>query len=211
MDRFRIQAIGAPEEPAPPSSSQAETDSDLIVRSYLDPECFALLFDRHFVAIHAFVARRLGRNLADDLAAETFLVAFDGRIGYDKSRPGAAPWLYGIASNLVARHKRAEERRYRAIARSASESHAPAAVPDIDSRLDAAARRGALAEALAGLAERDRSVLLLVAWADLSCDEVAQALGIPPGTARSRLHRSRKRLKAVLHTGDDGTKGVEQI
>jgi DNA-directed RNA polymerase specialized sigma24 family protein len=72
--------------------------------------------DRYYTEIHGYVARRLGPGLADDVAAETFLVAFDRRDRYDAAYPFARPWLYGIASNLVSRHRRAEVRQYRALA-----------------------------------------------------------------------------------------------
>jgi DNA-directed RNA polymerase specialized sigma24 family protein len=62
--------------------------------------------------IHGYVARRLGASLAEDVASETFLIAFDRRRRYDVAYPSARPWLYEIASNLVARHRRAEVRRY---------------------------------------------------------------------------------------------------
>jgi RNA polymerase sigma-70 factor (ECF subfamily) len=114
--------------------------------------------------------------------------------------PDARPWLYGIASNLIARHRRAELRQYRALARA----DRPLAVDGdgVDGRLDAQAQRGALAAALLAVADRDREVLLLVAWAQLTCEEAAQALGIPAGTARSRLHRARRKTRAAL-TGED--------
>ena len=180
------------------------TDAALIEWSWREPERFADVFDRHYAAIHGYASRRLGAALADDVASETFLIAFDRRRRYDLAHRNAAPWLFGIATNLVSRHHRAELRRYRALARAgvvdAEEGHAELA----DGRLDAAALRGRLAAALAEVAPRDREVLLLVAWARLSCEEAAEALGIPAGTARSRLHRARQRTRAALDTADTG-------
>ncbi|WP_433293797.1 RNA polymerase sigma factor [Actinoplanes sp. CA-030573] len=164
------------------------------------PEHFTAVFDRHYRDIYAYVARRLGPDLAEDVASETFLTAFDRRQSYDPARGDARPWLFGIASNLVARHVRAESRRYKALARAGgrepreTEFHADA----IAGRLDAAAVRGRLATALAGLPEPVRAVLLLVAWAGLSQQEAAEALGIPAGTARSRLHRARQEMRQAL-------------
>ncbi|MEV6521668.1 sigma-70 family RNA polymerase sigma factor [Longispora sp. NPDC051575] len=165
-----------------------------------DPEGFAVVFDRHYPAIHGYASRRLGPDLADDVAAETFLRAFDQWERYDVSQHSARPWLYGIASNLISGHQRAEARRYRALARSAgAEVEAPA---DLDGRLDAQAVRARLAEALAGIAPSDLEVLLLIAWAELSGEETARALGIPAGTVRSRLHRARTRLRDALGGAD---------
>ena len=75
-------------------------------------------------------------------------------------------------------------------------------------RLDAQALRGRLAAALAEVAA-DRDVLLLVAWAQLSCEEAAQALGIPAGTARSRLHRARRKTRAALGGTDPRIDGID--
>ncbi|MFD0974198.1 RNA polymerase sigma factor, partial [Plantactinospora endophytica] len=93
-------------------------DHELIRFSWTDPERFAEIFDRHAEAIHRYLARRIGRSVADDLAAETFLVAFRGREGYDVSQTDARPWLYGIAANLLRREQRTEVRQYRALART---------------------------------------------------------------------------------------------
>jgi RNA polymerase sigma-70 factor (ECF subfamily) len=107
-------------------------------------------------------------------------------------------WLYGIATNLLRRQVRQEVRGLRAMARS--EGGAPGAESSHDSRVadrvDAAVRAAELAAALAELSEGDRDVLLLTSWAGLDTAEVADALGIPAGTVRSRLHRVRKWLRA---------------
>jgi RNA polymerase sigma factor (sigma-70 family) len=135
------------------------------------------------------------------VASETFLIAFDRRRRYDLAQADARPWLYGIASNLISRHRRAELRRYRALARAGVAEAVDGGAERAAAPLDAAALRGRLAAALVEIADRDREVLLLVAWAQLSCEEAAQAVGIPAGTARSRLHRARRHARAAL--GDD--------
>jgi RNA polymerase sigma factor (sigma-70 family) len=190
-------------EPAAVRADQA-SDAVLIERSLRRPERFAALFDRHHEAIHGYVARRLGPGLADDVASETFLIAFDRRRRYDLGQPDAAPWLYGIASNLVARNRRAEVRRYRMLARAGDRDVIEGHGDRVAGRLDAQALRSRLAAALLDLKPRDREVLLLVAWAQLSLEEAARALGIPAGTARSRLHRARAQTRLAL-AGD--TKG----
>lgn len=101
------------------------------------------------------------------------------------------PWLFGIAANLLRRHRRAEERRLRAYARAAMAPGDASAFDGVDERLDAAAATVALAHALASLGPGERDVLLLHAWADLSYEQIAGALAIPVGTVRSRLHRAR--------------------
>src|SRR2546429_4661374 len=73
-----------------------------------EPDRFASLSDRHAPYIHRYLARRVGRQAADDLVAETFLVAFRKRARYDPRHHDARPWLYGIATNLIAQHRREE-------------------------------------------------------------------------------------------------------
>ncbi|MGN9838398.1 RNA polymerase sigma factor [Nonomuraea sp. H19] len=178
-------------------------DAMIIEQSWREPERFAAIFDRYYPEIHGYAARRLGSSLADDVAAETFLIAFDKRIGYDVARTDARPWLYGIASNLIARHHRAEVRQYRALAKAGTEDLAEDHADRVAGVVDAVARKLRLAQALAEIADGDRDVLLLVAWAELTSEEAGRALGIPAGTARSRLHRARKRIQAAL--GEDGS------
>ncbi len=69
---------------------------------------------------------------------------------------------------------------------------------DVVDRLDSTAQAGALLPALRALPPDERDVLLLVAWEQLTPAEAAEVLGIPPGTARSRLHRARAALRPVL-------------
>jgi RNA polymerase sigma factor (sigma-70 family) len=175
-----------------------ESDAAVIERSRRDPERFAEVFDRHYAEIHGYVSRRLGASLADDVASETFLTAFARRCRYDVAYADARPWLFGIASNLVFRHHRAELRRYRALARTGEAQTADGDAERVAGRLDAERLRGRLAAALLEIAPGERDVLLLVAWAQLSCEEAARALGIKAGTARSRLHRARRTTREVL-------------
>ncbi|RMI41207.1 sigma-70 family RNA polymerase sigma factor [Actinomadura harenae] len=174
------------------------TDAAAIERSLREPESFAGIFDRHYDAIHGYAARRLGPVAADDVAAETFLIAFDRRGDYDLRRPDARPWLYGIASNLIARRRRAEARHYTALARTGADGPSEGPEERAADRLDASAARRPLAAALADLNDGDRDVLLLVAWAGLTPTEAGEALGLPAGTIRSRLHRARTRVRAAL-------------
>ncbi|WP_240942637.1 RNA polymerase sigma factor [Planosporangium thailandense] len=167
-------------------------------RSVAEPECFATLFDRHATAVHRYLGRRVG-DLADDLLSETFLIAFRRRDTYRAMHLEVRPWLLGIATRVVHGHVRAERRRYRALGRTPVESPAQPEDADVLSdRLAARALRGPLAAALAGLKARDRDVLLLFAWGQLSYEEVAAVLEIPVGTVRSRLNRARRQTRAAL-------------
>jgi len=163
-----------------------------------DPESFTEVHDRYFALIFRYVAARLGAQAAEDVASETFLVAFDRRSTFDPERGDLRVWLFGIATNLVARHRRQEARRYRALARIApapdAEGHESRVVASV------AARRLApeLALALSRLSPGERDVLLLVAIGQLGYEEVASALGISSGTVGSRLSRARKKLNTTL-------------
>jgi RNA polymerase sigma factor (sigma-70 family) len=179
------------------------SDADVIAASLADPDAFAALFDRHSPHIHRYLARRLGRQAADDLVAETFLAAFRRRGGYDLDRPDALPWLYGIATNLISGHRRAEQREYRlrtiAVARQDTDCHADR----VAAQVTAQAMGQLLATALAELSDGDRDVLLLIAWEGLAYDEVAGALDIPVGTVRSRLNRARRKVRLVLDSPEN--------
>ncbi len=164
-----------------------------------DPAEFAELYDRHAAAIHRYLLRRLGAEVAEDLTADTFVSAFRSRSRFDATQAtGARPWLYGIASNLAGRHRRHEVRGLRALARTGIDPIAESWVEDADQRLEAQSTSRPLAQALAELSAPDRDVLLLVAWADLTYAETARALNVPVGTVRSRLHRARRKVRAAL-------------
>lgn len=159
---------------------------------------FALIFDRYFAEIHGYVARRLGADAADDIAAETFETAFRKRGQYDAARGSVRAWLYGITVRQLARYRRSEVRRYRAIQRSWAAADAESHEEQIADRVTAQAGRCELAGALAALAPGDREVLLLVALGELTHHEISYALGIPYGTVGSRLNRVRRKLRAQL-------------
>jgi RNA polymerase sigma-70 factor (ECF subfamily) len=178
--------------------SSPDSDAAIIEASRGDPERFAAIFDRYFGEIHRYLARRVGGEAADDLAAEVFLAAFSPRRRYDVARGCARPWLYGIATNLVGAHRRQEARYLRALARVERQPRWQGEEERAADRVSAAAARPALTAAIAALAPGDRDVLLLVALAELGYPEIAQALGIPEGTVASRLNRARRQLRASL-------------
>lgn len=173
-------------------------DATLIARSRADPEAFAAIFDRHATGIHRYAARRLGPGPAEDVVGETFLVAFRRRDRYDLSRPDAGPWLFGIATNMISRHRQAEVRLYRALARADINAVVESPANEVVARVAATSQRRVLAAALARLKPADRDTLLLVDWAELSYDQAALALQVPVGTVRSRLNRARRKIREAL-------------
>jgi RNA polymerase sigma-70 factor (ECF subfamily) len=173
-------------------------DAAAIARSLESPGAFAGVFERHHAAIHRYLARRLGADLADELAAETFAVAFAKRGRYDLAVADARPWLFGIATKLAHRHWRREERELRAYARTGVDPAAPAPDDAVAARADSVRAGRVLAAGLAALTAKERDVLLLSTWQQLAQPEIAVALGIAPGTVKSRLHRARTRLRQAL-------------
>lgn len=179
----------------------AADDASIIGRSLAEPELFTHVYERHAADIHAYIARRLGPEVAEDLLAETFVLAFEKRARFDRARGAVRPWLYGIATNVVARHRRTEARRLHALARAAARPEPGGGWELADAvadRLSAAGLRGELMAALAAMPGRNRDVLLLMAWGGLSHEEVARSLGLRPGAVRTRLHRARRSLREAL-------------
>jgi RNA polymerase sigma-70 factor (ECF subfamily) len=177
------------------------TDAEVIAASRVDPAVFAEIYDRHAGAIVRFLVRRVGRD-GDELLGEVFRIAFERRASFDIGRGEAAPWLYGIATNLVARHRRSAARRVRALARL--ERDRPADETErIVAMIDADRRWPEVSALIAELPAGEREVVLLYAWEDLSYEQIAAILEIPVGTVRSRLNRARRRLREpVPDTGE---------
>lgn len=173
-----------------------DSDAGVIARSLVTPEAFGELFDRHWPSVYRYCRSRAGAE-GEDLAAETFRLAFDRRGSYELERPDAGPWLLGLATNLIRNHLRRCDRAQRALLRlreDSAEGHDDIVI----GRTEAALLGPKLARALEGIPSRDRDALLLMAWDGCSYEEVAEALGIPVGTVRSRISRARLRLRARL-------------
>jgi RNA polymerase sigma-70 factor (ECF subfamily) len=167
-------------------------DAELIARSLDgDEDAFVEVVRRHEAKIGAYLARRAGREVAEDLLGEVWVAALASRATYDRSFPDAGPWLFGVAHNTLRRHWRS---------RPAEEpvadvtGMAPGWDPwdAVDSRVHA---ESVLRHALAHLKPREREILTLVAWEDLTAADAGRALGMPPGTARRFLHQARIALR----------------
>jgi RNA polymerase sigma-70 factor (ECF subfamily) len=187
------------------------TDADYLARSLSEPSAFEPIFDRHFGAVHRYLHRRAGRELADELTAETFALAFSRR-GSCRASGSVLPWLYGIATNLLHRYRRTERRQLHAYSRSGVDRWA-VYEDEADARVDGSSLDARLAGALAAMRPRERDALLLYALADLSYEEVALALDVPVGTVRTWLHRARataqRELAAAENASALATTGVD--
>jgi DNA-directed RNA polymerase specialized sigma24 family protein len=171
------------------------SDGAAIAGSLECPEGFATIFDRHYAAVHRYLARR-ARAQADDLASMTFVVAFERRGSFRTDSASALPWLFGIATNLLHERHRVELRERGALSLLGGvQVEAVQSFCLIGGDGD---HTDQLAQALATLDSARLDVLLLYAWEELSYEEIAEALSVPLGTVRSRLARARAHLRSQL-------------
>jgi RNA polymerase sigma factor (sigma-70 family) len=169
-----------------------QDDAELIGRSLTgDQDAFVTLVRRHEAAVGAYLARRAGRELAEDLLGEVWVAALRSRAAYDRSYPDARPWLLGVAHNTLRRHWRS-----RPAEEPVADVTGLAAGWDpwaaVDRRVDV---EPVLRQALALLPPAQREIVTLVAWEDLTVADAGRALGLPPGTARRYLHEARMALR----------------
>jgi RNA polymerase sigma factor (sigma-70 family) len=165
-----------------------------------DADAFGALFERHVQDVYRFCFwRTADAALAEDLTSAVFLETWRHKGGTELSASSLLPWLLGVAANLLRNHRRSLRRREAALRRLPTLAAEPDFADDTSARLDAEAAMRAVLAVVNDLPERDREVLMLCGWADLSYAEAAGALGIPIGTVRSRLAKARKRLTARLN------------
>ncbi len=167
-----------------------------------DPALLEAFYREHAPTVRVFLARRVAdpHDVAD-LTAEIFLAAIDHAHRYRAQEGKPVAWLLGIARNKVADAQRSRARRLRAESRLVGHRLLDEdAIARMEDRIAAEAWTRALYDALATLPARDRLLMELVAVDGLSVAEAADELGVKPGTARVRLHRSRARLRD--HLGD---------
>ncbi|GAA3166058.1 sigma-70 family RNA polymerase sigma factor [Nonomuraea salmonea] len=151
---------------------------------------FEAVYDAYYPAIHQYAARRTGSpDDAADVISETFLTAWR-RIGDVPEGEEALLWLYGVARRVLANQQRGASRRAALTERLRAELAAdrPAGSVDLDH----------VRAAFDALSERDREVLALACWEDLTGQQIAKVLKCTPIVARTRLHRARKRMAAAL-------------
>jgi len=199
-------------------SGAEPTDAELIRRSLEDPEGFREVFERHYEAVRRFAQRLVGREAGEEIAAQTFLVAFQRRATYDAGYRSARSWLFGIAFNVARHHVRSERSQHDLLARVPREREATD--PIETETLDAARLAPILRKALSVLQPEQRIPFVLVALGELTYQETADVLAIPVGSVRSRIHRARATLRELLadvretldggdeeiaHTTDDDT------
>jgi RNA polymerase sigma-70 factor (ECF subfamily) len=187
------------------------SDGEIISQSLQNPACFTEIFDRYVPHISRFLLRRAGHDAAEDLVAETFIVAFRVRENFDLTANSARPWLYGIATNVLRHHFRAEGRARHAQehlqARIAIDHVGDEWTSEADERAEFLRLQPLLEAALDELDPDWRDALLLFAYADMTYLEISEALTIPVATVRSRISRSRVRLRELLARSMATTEG----
>lgn len=163
-----------------------------------DGEAFGQLFERHAQAVFAYCLRRTGTwAVAEDLMSVVFMETWRKRLSV-AVEGSLLPWLYGVALGVTRNHQRARTRHKAALGKvprsDADDDHAD----DVARRVDAETRTRAVIAELEKLPAVDREVLEMSAWSDLSQSQIAQVLGIPVGTVKSRLARAQRTVRGAL-------------
>jgi RNA polymerase sigma factor (sigma-70 family) len=165
-----------------------------------DADAFEVFYREHLETVRRFVARRVADpHLAADLTAEIFLAAVDSASSYRPDRGVPAAWLIGVARHVVATEFRRQSRDRAVMDRISGRRMLDAdSLARIEERIDAEREARRVYDAIASLPRRDRALMELVALDGLLITEAAAVLGVKPGTARVRLHRSRARIQSQL-------------
>lgn len=151
---------------------------------------FRGLFDCHLADLWRFARRRVdSAEVADDIAAETFAVAWRRR-GQPPDGSDTRLWLFGVARNVIANHRRGEARRRRLYLRLVSNRPGEAVAPPEPP--------AGLREAFAALSDAEREVMIMRHWDGLAVHEIATLLECTPNAVSLRLHKAKRRLAELL-------------
>ncbi|WP_261566688.1 RNA polymerase sigma factor [Frankia gtarii] len=173
--------------------------SRAIRRGDADQLTFRALFDAHHDAVRAYAARRVPADDVDDVVAEAF-VAVWRRCAHRPSHDELS-WVLGMARGAVANRRRSRRRWEALRVRLAMQPR------DLGGDGEVSQRVLTVRAAMAALRERDREVLMLVVWDELTHAQAAAVLGCSVGAVGVRLHRARVRLRTQL---DHAVVGVER-
>jgi len=171
-----------------------------------DPDEVREMYERHAGDLFSYLVRRVGRQPAEDLLAETFKAAIESSSTFDPALGSKRAWLFGIATNLVRRHWQCEQRRLMSL-QHVGQQWAVGGNPLLDledgvaARIDAEGEASRLLLAVCDLDADDRDLLVLSGWEHMTSREIGQVLGVAPGTVRTRLHRIREQLRRSVASG----------
>ncbi len=163
-----------------------------------DSEAFGRLFERHAQAVFAYCLRRTGGwAVAEDLVSVVFMETWRKRrsVTVDGS---LLPWLYGVALGVTRNHRRSRSRYRAALGRVPLPGPDRDHADDVARRVDAETRTRAVIAELEKLPAAEREVLEMSAWSDLTLAQIAEVLGIPVGTVKSRLSRAQRTVRGAL-------------
>ncbi len=138
-------------------------DNEVIERSIREPAVFESLYSRHATSVYRYAAQRLGDHAAEDVMAETFLVAFERRSAYDVTVQNARPWLLGIATRLMRKHVRLEATAWKGVSADLAAQIVPDFIEQAGARIDAQRLARRLKKALRRLTKAERDTQLLLA------------------------------------------------
>jgi RNA polymerase sigma factor (sigma-70 family) len=187
-----VESIVAPAESAQATSQSAG-------RTEPTPDEFGALFEHHADEIYNFCFRRTADwALAEDLTSVVFLEAWRKRSRVDLVNDPPLPWLYGVATNVLRNQARSRRRFRAALERLPRPEHGSDIAEEATERLADEQRMHAVLGVVDQLPRREREVLELCVWAELSYEQAASALELPVGTVRSRLSRARARLTELV-------------
>jgi RNA polymerase sigma-70 factor (ECF subfamily) len=192
--RLRPVPSPGPVEASRDGALDRESDTALLVRvADRDHEAFELLYDRYVRPVFGLALRRLrDRQRAEDAVQETFAAVWRSAQSYRPERGPAAPWLYTVARNAIVDRQRAKTEQPAEVPDTASGEPGPA------ERADASFVAWRVHRALEELPEKEREVLELAYWSELSQSEVAEYLHIPLGTVKTRTRSALARLADLL-------------
>jgi RNA polymerase sigma-70 factor, ECF subfamily len=178
----------------PPVAANQLSDGELIVLSADgDRGAFEVLYRRYARPVFGLALRRLGdRGRAEDAVQETFASIWRAARSYKPERGPGAPWLYAVARNAITDRGRAR-------------TETPAEIPDEPSgeagpadQAEAGWTSWRIHRALEELNDNERSVIELAYWSGLSQSEIAEFLGVPLGTVKTRTRAALARLATLL-------------
>ena len=185
-------------------------------------DALGALYDRYSAAVHATAYRLTGdRGIAEEVVQETFLALWNRAEAFDPEVASLGTWLRSIARNRSVDRLRAAGRRVRLVALpggAGEDEHAAAAIERLDPDLavfggagrdpdpvvaaEAGATRAAIAEALGAMPDEERTVILLAYQQELTQSEIAERLGWPLGTVKTRTRRALARLRSALEADE---------
>jgi RNA polymerase sigma-70 factor (ECF subfamily) len=201
MRRHKDPTETVPELPVPPDATRAEraaehvTDGDLLLRiADGDAPAFEILYRRYARPVLGLALRMLrDRSRAEDAVQETFAAIWRSAGSYRRERGPGAPWLYAVARNAII--DRTRGRRETTFGDPPEETSGE---PGPDDRAESAYVSWRVHRAVGDLPDGEREVLELAYWGGLSQSEVAQFLGIPLGTVKTRTRSALARLADLL-------------